>query len=292
MRSSFLAFLVTVTALASVFAGSLPLTLKEVTLMLRSGYSNDAVERELSARHLAESCDARTEKSLKDAGASPALIDAIRNGSYQSSPEEVEAARKQLTAQAQKNAAEKETLRTAEILNQKQRAQAKNLSTAPIPTSIRDVLKGDLVYWKNGTPAHYDDGALEKKQVFALYFSAHWCGPCRKFTPKLVDFYNRIAPQHPEFEIVFVSADKSLFAMEKYLSEMPWPAVEFGKLSGKTGLKQLGGDSIPSLLVLDAGGRVLFSTYVNQQYAGPEHVLVSLDSFFAKGSNTPLAATR
>jgi Thioredoxin-like len=45
-----------------------------------------------------------------------------------------------------------------------------------------------------------------KKKLVALYFSAHWYAPCRKFTPQLVKFHNRVAPQHPEFEIVFISS--------------------------------------------------------------------------------------
>ena len=92
-------------------------------------------------------------------------------------------------------------------------------------------MKGDLVLWKNGSLARFrDDETLEKKKLFALYFSAHWCAPCRKFTPQLVEFYNRVAPQHPEFELVFVSDDRSPFGMETYMRDMPWLAIDFSKL--------------------------------------------------------------
>ena len=43
--------------------------------MLRSGYSSEAVQRELSVRRCAESCDVAAEKALTDLGAAPALID-------------------------------------------------------------------------------------------------------------------------------------------------------------------------------------------------------------------------
>ena len=294
MRHLLLALFVAGTAFSAALGRSLPLTVNEVTLMLRSGYSSEAVQQELSVRRFAESCDAAAEKALMDAGAAPALIDAIKGGSYESSPADAQAAREQLAAQAKRHAAETERLRKMDMLYQRQRARA----SAPVPsqsetsTVVADLLKGDLVSWKNGSLARFDDEALGKKKLFALYFSAHWCAPCRKFTPQLVEFYNRVAPQHPEFEIVFVSYDRSPFGMETYMREMPWPAIDFGKLPGKEALKKYAGESIPCLVVLDASGKVIFDTYAGKKYIGPEKVLTALDAIFAKGPNAAIAATQ
>ena len=66
-----------------------------------------------------------------------------------------------------------------------------------------DSIKGDLT-----GPAV--EGA---PKYTALYFSAHWCPPCRMFTPKLVEWYNNFKPKHPDFELVFVSSDRDQAAM-------------------------------------------------------------------------------
>ena len=42
---------------------------------------------------------------------------------------------------------------------------------------------------------------LQSKDVVGLYFSAHWCGPCRAFTPKLVQLYNECNEQGKSFEV-------------------------------------------------------------------------------------------
>lgn len=265
--------------------------------MLRSGYSSEAAERELSFRRFAESLDAASEKALADAGASPTLIEAIKAGVYESSASDARAAREKLSDQAIKQAAENERLRKMDQLYQSQRAHAATAqplqgAQAHSSTAIADQIKGDLVLWKNGGLSHYDDLTLEKRKVFALYFSAHWCAPCRKFTPKLVDFYNRAAPQHPEFELLFISNDRSPFGMETSMSQMPWPAIEFGKLPSKQGLKKYAGDSIPCLVVVDASGRVLMDTYAGKEYLGPERVLAALEASFGQGSGAAVAGTR
>ena len=124
---------------------------------------------------------------------------------------------------------------------------------------------------------------MEKKKYVALYYSAHWCGPCRKFTPQLVEYYNRVAAAHPEFEIIFVSSDRSRFGWETYIREtkMPWLAVDYDQLAELAGVKELGGKSIPSLLVLDSGSHIVASSYDGEKYLGPQNALAALDKIFA-----------
>jgi thioredoxin-like negative regulator of GroEL len=41
-----------------------------------------------------------------------------------------------------------------------------------------------------------------------VYFSAHWCPPCRQFTPQLASLYKQAKAAGRKFEVVFVSADR------------------------------------------------------------------------------------
>ena len=92
-----------------------------------------------------------------------------------------------------------------------------------------------------------------------IYFSAHWCPPCRAFTPHLVNVYNEIKKQGNPFEIVFVSSDRDEKHMLDYMREMkmPWLAIPFGdgrvgKLKSKFGIR-----GIPSLVIVDAQGNTI-----------------------------------
>ncbi|MQM03644.1 hypothetical protein Taro_036431 [Colocasia esculenta] len=71
--------------------------------------------------------------------------------------------------------------------------------------------------------------SLQGKTV-GLYFSARWCSPCLKFTPKLIYVYANIKemllPKEDEdLEVVFVSTDRDQVAFKSYLSTMPWLAL-------------------------------------------------------------------
>eukprot|EP00362_Geleiidae_sp_MMETSP1317_P001610 CAMPEP_0201281072 /NCGR_PEP_ID=MMETSP1317-20130820/1206_1 /ASSEMBLY_ACC=CAM_ASM_000770 /TAXON_ID=187299 /ORGANISM="Undescribed Undescribed, Strain Undescribed" /LENGTH=68 /DNA_ID=CAMNT_0047589963 /DNA_START=32 /DNA_END=238 /DNA_ORIENTATION=- len=43
--------------------------------------------------------------------------------------------------------------------------------------------------------------------LVAIYFSAHWCPPCREFTPILANFYNEAKAAGHKLEVIFVSRD-------------------------------------------------------------------------------------
>jgi len=191
-------------------AGQLPLTVNQIGLMLRAGYSSNSLMHELSTRHFADTVDETNEKALVKAGASAELIAALKSGIYSLSPEKTAAVQQQIAAEEQRRAEQSEASRKSEAAYQARVVRERSAKPAPIGPdvnfgTISEFLKGDLVQMHNGAPSHVDDGALANKKLLAFYFSAQWCGPCRKFTPQLVDYYKRVAPEHPEFEIVFYS---------------------------------------------------------------------------------------
>ena len=64
-------------------------------------------------------------------------------------------------------------------------------------------------------------------KVVAVYFSAHWCPPCRAFTPTLIAAYNAAQKAGYPFELVFVSSDEDQEGFDDYTKDMPWPSVKF-----------------------------------------------------------------
>jgi nucleoredoxin len=277
-------------------AALLPLTTNDVSLMLRSGYSSASVMRELSMRHFADALDATKQAKLVQAGASAELIGALKSGTYSVTPQEAERAKEQLAAQAKRKEIAAEESRKFNTLHQAEQARERAAAQAQSGNSdaIYKFLKGDLVRSRNGSLAPSDDESFAHKKLIAFYFSAHWCVPCRKFTPQLVEYYNRVASQHPEFEIVFFSLDKSASAMESYMREtgMPWPAIDYQKLQNKEVLRKNAGDGIPALVLVDAAGKMISSSQVGSQYFGPAKVLGDLDAIFANTARTSVATGR
>ncbi len=69
-----------------------------------------------------------------------------------------------------------------------------------------------------------------QNKVIGLYFSAHWCPPCRSFTPKLVKFYTEFKQSHArndDLSMVFISSDKNNESFDEYYAEMPWHSLPY-----------------------------------------------------------------
>ena len=98
-----------------------------------------------------------------------------------------------------------------------------------------------------------------KTNIIGVYFSAHWCGPCRKFTPKLANFYNEINSKGKKIEIIYNSCDNDEDQFNEYYNTMPWLAVPYDsdlreEISNKCGIS-----SIPTLLIFDNKGHLIDS---------------------------------
>jgi len=85
-------------------------------------------------------------------------------------------------------------------------------------------LLGDKLVGKDGEVA--TEIALTGKTAVALYFSAHWCPPCRQFTPQISEWY-KTDLQSRGLEVVFISGDKDEKTFDEYFGEMPWLALPF-----------------------------------------------------------------
>ena len=110
----------------------------------------------------------------------------------------------------------------------------------------------------NGTVVSLGD-ALGGKEFVLLYASAHWCGPCRQFTPMLTKWYQQLGP-NSTVEVVFLSADHDNKGFHSYFQTMPWLAVDYDKdeRAREQLMSHIRVSGIPRLAVLDGRtGRII-----------------------------------
>jgi nucleoredoxin len=131
-----------------------------------------------------------------------------------------------------------------------------------------------LVKLDKGQLQPYATSNLKDVKFFAFYYSASWCPPCKVFTPKLVQFYNEFKPQHPNFELIFVSHDNTADDTFGYMigDSMPWPAARYEDIEGSNA-NQYCGSGIPDLVLVGNDGKVLSNSFAGPTYVGPYKVL-------------------
>lgn len=105
----------------------------------------------------------------------------------------------------------------------------------------------------------YDAKQLAATDVIAFYFSAHWCPPCRQFTPLLRKFVETLRDNgETSLKVIFVSSDKAEHEMWKYMYDAhgDWLALAFSCQDIKERLsRQYQVSGIPQLVVIDQVGR-------------------------------------
>ncbi len=141
----------------------------------------------------------------------------------------------------------------------------------PLSATMKRLLPSQLLT-KQGL---VDTDSLLSGKVVLFYFSAHWCGPCRQFTPQLASLY-KSAKQNADnlgkkLEVVFCSADHDEAEFDSYYKDHPWLAVPYQweqreRLMGAFGVK-----GIPQLSVVKPDGNIL----VQNAAQGP----LSVDKF-------------
>lgn len=129
---------------------------------------------------------------------------------------------------------------------------------------------GNILIDKNGN--NYNTINKLNNKYIAIYFSAKWCGPCKQFTPKLVNFYNKVDKNN--FELLFISLDKNLNEFNMYFNEMPWLSIPYDKNNSESLSEVFNIDGIPTLQLYDNYGN-LISTYGKDIVLNYENILLT-----------------
>lgn len=136
-----------------------------------------------------------------------------------------------------------------------------------VPPSLDDLLDTTFIRG-DGNEVPFAD---IKGKTVGLYFSAHWCPPCKSFTPELVKTYQKVKEAGKEFEMIFLSSDRDEAAFKDYFAEMPWLALPYADRQRKADLSShFGVQGIPTLVMLDVDGTVITDGARSSIEADPE----------------------
>lgn len=158
-------------------------------------------------------------------------------------------------------------LEKADFLALVEKAVAENTPIISKPYPLAALLGGDLV----DREGHVVTAQSLRGKVVGLYFSAHWCPPCRRFTPLLSETYKKLQASHPgQFEIIFLSADRSQAQFDEYYAEMPWLTIPYPERKRKEHLDSVHRiRGIPSLKLYNAEGVLYESEGIERVYSDP-----------------------
>jgi nucleoredoxin len=118
----------------------------------------------------------------------------------------------------------------------------------------------DLVVLEGGKLVPFNSDKFLQAPYTILYFGAGWCPDCRKFSPQLMNAYDRQPTSGKHFEVLMLSRDKTAEAMLQFMrsEKMKWPALAFGADAAARDFdRYYSGHGIPYLTVIDSSGKIV-----------------------------------
>ncbi len=187
------------------------------------------------------------------------------------------------------------SIQTAPAANPQDAAMPK-LKEAGAPIAQLAEFLGPKLNKMDGTAVNTMETIKGRKQV-VLYFSASWCGPCRRFTPELVSYVNA-HKQSKDFIVILVGSDQSAQKQADYMKkyDMDFYAIPFDKARLRNIKKMYGGGGIPNLVILKPDGKVVKGSYETdgkyspanrKSYIGPNPVLDMLKTMVSNEKKKP-----
>ena len=129
-------------------------------------------------------------------------------------------------------------------------------------------LLGDTLRTKKGATVG-TRAALKDARFVLVYCSAHWCPPCKLFTPELGSFVTAHAARLG-IKTVFLSNDRDPASFTAYFATMAWDlALSPEDDAGPALMSRFGVRGIPALLLFTASGALVTARAREELSADP-----------------------
>lgn len=125
---------------------------------------------------------------------------------------------------------------------------------------------------------------IVSQKYLLLYFSASWCGPCKRFNPDFIAWY-KANGGGKNVEVILVGSDDDTAGIKAYMKDqgMPWLAFEkAGKRFDEIKAKY-GGRGIPVVALLDENDNIVAHSYDGEKYLGPRVALAKYEELTKGG---------